>query len=134
MGDRANVYIFDDNDPSKGIYFYTHYRGHIWHDYLSSALEAGQGRWDDGAYLTRILATRMFADVAARETGGGISLDRIGDEYPILVVNIEKQVVYLAADETLPPPEDYPVETFKDFTSREHVEREPYGDLDIRKI
>lgn len=80
MGDRANI-------KSGKIYFYTHWSGSRLPIILKDALIRGQGRWDDEAYLNRIIFSEMIQDKVMEETGYGISTERIGDEYPLITVH-----------------------------------------------
>jgi len=85
MGDRGNICVHFDKD--KEVYLYTHWEGseikEILHRALSS--EIGKNRWDDPAYLTRIIFCEMVGEKNFRgETGFGISTFICDNEYPIL--------------------------------------------------
>lgn len=100
MGDRANVYLIDRTvesaDPG-GLYLYTHWNGDGWPERLRMSLKFGRERWDDPPYLTRILISQLYADVADSTTGGGISHQWCdNDGYPLLVVDIPHQQVAFA--------------------------------------
>jgi len=97
MGDRANVYVVD-RDPEHGIYFYTHSSGTEWPEELQKGLKFGRERWDHPSYLTRILASSMFADCAGRTTGGGISTFLCDNKYPILICDIPNGNVAVASE------------------------------------
>lgn len=91
MGDRGNVavmqYPYDDQD--KVVYLYTHWGGTELPVVLAEALDsaAGRGRWNDPAYLARIIFCRMVRGDEAGETGYGISLTPPDNEHEILYVN-----------------------------------------------
>lgn len=92
MGDRANVFVVDPyastDDEYAGVYLYTHLDGRALPKTLANALDSNDGRdrWDDGAYLTRIIFDHMTG-LTGGSSGFGIS-SSIGDNsYPILVVN-----------------------------------------------
>lgn len=71
MGDRANIEIvYDDNNK---IYFYTHWSGTELPQTLQSALVRGKNRWDDDAYLARIIFSEMIRNEVLDETGYGIA-------------------------------------------------------------
>jgi len=53
MGDRANVYIREDND--HGVYLYTHWGGYELPEVVRRALARGESRWSDAPYLARIV-------------------------------------------------------------------------------
>lgn len=73
MGDRANVYVHDGDQP--GVYLYTHNGGYELPDTVRTAL-AREQRWDDDQYLTRIIFNTMTKGQEDGETGFGISAYR----------------------------------------------------------
>lgn len=91
MGDRANVYCVEEGSKgSKGLYLYTHWAGSELPEAIQTAL-AKRWRWNDGAYLNRIIFDVMCPEVG--ETGFGISLHRCDNEHAIIVVDCDKQTV-----------------------------------------
>lgn len=104
MGDRANIYVIDDN-VEHGIYLYSHWGGKEWTTTdLAAALIKARPRWDDPSYCTRILISNLYMGMHDSETGGGIGT-QIGDnEHRLAVVNIPAQVVSYAdaGDEKIP--------------------------------
>lgn len=70
MGDRANIYI--KNTKDSGVYLYTHWDGSVLPTILQEALRK-KWRWDDDAYLARIIFCRMVKGAEAEECGYGIS-------------------------------------------------------------
>ena len=90
MGDRGTVEI---KSEGKSVYLYTHWRGSELGDILPEAIKSknGRGRWDDAAYLARIIFDWMTAGDRDTETGFGISAHPCdGEEY---VVDIDKQTL-----------------------------------------
>lgn len=69
MGDRGNIIV---KDGESKVYLYTHWMGSELPDIIKSALKRGKDRWDDGAYLTRVLFQEMIGDDKG-VTGFGIS-------------------------------------------------------------
>ena len=95
MGDRRNIFITENGDTlasNKGIYLYTHWNGSSLTDTLKNAL-AKKWRWDDDAYLARIIFCEMVKGAEMDETGYGISLERQDyDNSDINVLTDSKQV------------------------------------------
>ena len=77
MGDRANVSI--TGRYSGTVYLYTHWRGTELPALVAEVL-AGRaiGRWDDPAYLARIVFSALIKDAIDDPTGFGISAT-VGD-------------------------------------------------------
>lgn len=50
-------------------------------------------RWDDAAYLARIIFSRMVAGDVAGETGFGISSRLCDNEHPVLIVDVSRKVI-----------------------------------------
>lgn len=122
MGDRANIIVrqnkWEENPP---VYLYTHWCGYDLWKTLQTAL-AKRWRWDDQAYLTRIIFNEMQGDDRG-ETGYGISTDRPDNSYPYLVVDTKEQKVFVTADSDIEFEE-------KSFTFEEYLEL----DKDPRRI
>lgn len=115
MGDRANIrLVLEEDKPSLNLY--THWGGYRWHLQLADALKFGKNRWDDPAYLTRILISRLYIGHAEDETGGGISFFQIGgDGYPLYIVDIPNQKVHQVD-------EDHPEDVAQTWTFAEYVD------------
>lgn len=91
MGDRANVKIVYTNGSK--IYFYTHWGGEVLPNKVAKAIQRNQ-RWDDEAYLARIIFCQMIsAEQHDAETGFGISPYICDNNRPIIVVDMGKQTV-----------------------------------------
>jgi hypothetical protein len=78
VGDRANVYIHEGDNP--GVYLYTHWDGTYLPRIVKNSLESprGRNRSTDCPYLTRIVLEDMISPTLGRETGYGVSA-QIGD-------------------------------------------------------
>jgi hypothetical protein len=92
MGDRSNIAIVQP-DGSK-VFLYGHWMGEdsirIAHDVL-----ARKERWNDHAYLARMLFSKMVEGDLEGDTGYGISNTLCDNEYPIIVINPHSQSVWL---------------------------------------
>ena len=91
MGDRANVKVIAyEGDP--GVYLYTHCSGDDLPMMIKSAL-AKKWRWDDGAYLARIVFCEMVVGSEQGETGFGISTIPEGTQERTITLNCVTQHV-----------------------------------------
>lgn len=85
MGDRGNIEIAQPSTKPEGgetsIFLYTHWGGSELCQNLASALEKGRGRWEDPAYMTRIIFNELQGDDRGT-TGFGISIEEIDPEHP----------------------------------------------------
>jgi hypothetical protein len=70
MGDRRNVIINDS--AGAGVALYSHWGGTELPEVVKRAL-AKRWRWDDSAYLARIIFCEMVKGSEAEETGFGIA-------------------------------------------------------------
>lgn len=97
MGDRGNIVMrfheeSGNNDTkTTDIYFYTHWRGSSLLKIVQSALRRGW-RWDDDAYLARIIFNDLQGDDRG-ETGFGIAPFECDNEHPLVVVDTFKKRV-----------------------------------------
>lgn len=95
MGDRAQIII---RRAGTVIHLYAHWNGYMLPKLLGNGLRAGQGRWDDDSYLTRILFCNMLEKGDLRETTGfGISTQYqdSSPETDLIVDMDEKRVYYM---------------------------------------
>lgn len=92
MGDRGNIKVYQNDENNTAVYLYTHWRGSEIYGILKKAL-AKKWRWDDPAYLTRIIFDVMTEGDHGEETGFGISTSVCDNEHTIIGVNCEKQQV-----------------------------------------
>lgn len=87
MGDRSNV-VIEDFDGSR-VYLYAHWAGE---DILKSAVHGLEsGRYNDSAYLARIVFEHMIRNDRGLETGFGISTVIQDNEHPIFVISNHDQ-------------------------------------------
>jgi hypothetical protein len=97
MGDRANIVLHEGRGGQ--LYFYTHWQGRDLPVILQRALARRQ-RWNDEAYLARIIFGEMTAQEPLGSLNFGIST-RLGDnEYPLLVVDVQHQRIGLVSAAT----------------------------------
>ena len=106
MGDRGNIKV-------GKVYLYTHWRGSFIKQILQKALRR-KARWNDEAYLTRIIFEEMIGIDTGSETGFGISTKIQDNEHPILEVDCENQKIK-CDDESW---------TFEEFISLENHDKE----------
>lgn len=85
MGDKGNIKI--KYEDGNSIYFYGHWSGYKMFDILKDALIKGKSRWNDEAYLARIIFCELIKDSTDEITGFGIAPYVCDNEYPILSVN-----------------------------------------------
>lgn len=115
MGDRGNIVVRSDGSQ---VFLYTHWQGHEIPELARKALAMNR-RWTDGQYLARIIFDVMTDGRHGEETGFGIS-SVIGDNgHPLLIVDCDKQEVFLEGDGVAyhaPGPEAKPL-SFADFVS-----------------
>lgn len=86
MGDRANVLIED-------VYLYTHWDGSELPFVVQKALKRGDDRWGDPQFLARIVFCEMVKDDPMGTTGYGISHELGDNEYEILKLDTDAQLV-----------------------------------------
>ena len=93
MGDRANVFVrTDEQNPQIGVYLYTHNGGTDLPATVQRAL-AKRWRWNDPAYLARIIFCEMVKGHDDRETGFGIATYSPDGRERILYVDPFKQTI-----------------------------------------
>jgi len=92
MGDRGNIIIQGGSMFPHPVYLYTHWGGSELAATIARALDDGRPRWDDPAYLARIIFHTLL-DGDTGETGFGLST-AIGDgEDQCWIVDVEAQTV-----------------------------------------
>lgn len=127
MGDRANIVIptpwAKDGSDQEAVFLYGHWSGHDLPETLRRVL-AMEKRWDDPAYLGRIVLEAMVGDQRGSETGFGIST-RLGDgEYDLLVLS--DQTIYQV------PMDAYRERGLADLDSYPHISFAQYIAADER--
>lgn len=85
MGDRGNIKI-------GKVYLYTHWGGSKIKQTLQKALARHQ-RWNDEAYLTRIIFCEMIGNDIDGETGYGISTSIQDNNHNIIEVDVKNQKI-----------------------------------------
>lgn len=97
MGDRGNIVIRQQSPSGERthIYFYTHWEGTHIPKTLQKALDRGKSRWDDPAYLSRIIFCELIKEDVMSTTGYGISLSPPDNEHKYLVVDMDNLEVTL---------------------------------------
>jgi hypothetical protein len=98
MGDRANVYVKGYGDE-PGVYLYTHWTGTELPATVQRALARGTDRWDDNAYLTRIVFAEMIRDELDATTGYGISTRFCDGGDRIIILDCGNQTVEIDGNE-----------------------------------
>ena len=130
MGSRANVAV---KNGSEQVWFYCHWSGGSYVGNTRKALARKQ-RWNDPSYLARIIFDGLTEGHQGEELGFGIS-GSIGDnEYPILVVDVPGNRVFLVPEKELEEgrvPNSYrqanPI-SFADFVGGEEFGKVEEGD------
>lgn len=92
MGNRANIVVKQYPDTLGEIFLYSHWDGEELVDVLHAALSR-RARWDDTAYLTRIIFCHMVAGDVLGATGYGISVERPDNSHDYIVVDVANQEV-----------------------------------------
>ena len=92
MGDRSNIAIVQPNDTR--VWLYGHWMG------LDSIRVAGDvlrttERLTDGPYLARQLFEEMIEGAYDKQASFGISTEMQDNEWPIIVIDPQKQVAWL---------------------------------------
>lgn len=124
MGDRANIFFVDDlgGTVAKGVYLYSHWGGQDLPEELRQALNTtpARARWDDPAYLCRILVLEVLKDLQGKETGAGLGTSRTrGDGYPVLIVDLVNQrVAFAPAGQETDAKKWMRTTSFADFAAR----------------
>lgn len=102
MGDRGNIAIVQEAHEGKRalIYLYSHWGGTGMTATLQAALKRGKSRWDDPAYLARIIFCEMIRGQEQELNGFGISNGICDNEHPILYVDPDAETVSLGTAES----------------------------------
>lgn len=96
MGDRCNVAIKVRKDDENHIFVYSHWGGHEMPGEVLNAVKKAKCRWDDDMYCCRIIIDNILPEGSKDQgTGYGISLHVGDNSYPIIEIDIPKQVVRL---------------------------------------
>lgn len=123
MGDRGNIVVRSSQSNRDDVWFYGHWSGYRLEHTVQTAL-AKKWRWDDSAYLARIIFDEFTKDSHGKETGFGIATSVCDNEYPIVVVDAGKQRVFTIEEKELADgrvPDEYEPskpESFAEFIER----------------
>ena len=109
MGDRANVKILQRHAEGS-VYLYTHWGGSALASTLQRALMRKQ-RWDDEAYLARIIFSEMVKGAEEAPTGCGIATSPPDNGHQIRTVDCKDQYVRIGPQDK-DPIHNIPFETF----------------------
>lgn len=126
MGDRGNIIIGTPDKPE--IYLYTHWSGTELPLILQRAL-AKRWRWDDDAYLTRIIFCEMVGDDVGTEAGYGISTRMCDNEHPLLFVDVDAKRVHVGSGGTAYTMIDRRSWTFEEYIALPMDEKRPWRAL-----
>lgn len=92
MGDRSNI-VVKQLDGTR-VYLYGHWMGEDSITIAKTVLGRKQ-RWDDHAYLARMIFSEMVKGDLDSDTGYGISTSMCDNEYPIIVLDPSTQTAWL---------------------------------------
>ena len=118
MGDRGNIVI--RYGPNQHIFFYTHWRGSGMGADVHRAL-AKRDRWDDDAYLARMIFDELGGVNGKGKDGIGIALEPCDNEHDFLIVDVPGRRVIRAKGESLTAENE-------SWTFEEFVTNAPIGD------
>jgi hypothetical protein len=91
MGMRRNIELkYEDGNK---IYLYTHWGAEELREDLKLALIRGKSRWDDPAYLARIIFAEMMHEDISGLAGLGIAPYETDPEFPTIAVDVQDQTV-----------------------------------------
>ena len=97
MGDRGNIVMrYNSKSRKTDIYFYTHNSGSEIGAIARRAL-AKRLRWDDDAYLGRIVFGELTRDAYSEETGFGVGPMPCDNSHDYLVIDCDNQKVLRCA-------------------------------------
>ena len=96
MGDRASVGI--RGTDGNTLYLYLHWGGADRHETVANAIAHAMSRDGDEAYFTRIFVSRVIDRDWDKETGVGLSVNKLsagGDGYDVPVYDIATKTISL---------------------------------------
>lgn len=102
MGDRGNIAIIQDAERNEQVWFYGHWSGWRMPAVLQHAIIDGKDRWQDPTYFARIVFCRLVPkDSLFETTSFGIGTALSDNEYPIIVADCAKQIVFEIPEQSL---------------------------------
>lgn len=90
MGDRGNVIIKDTDDSQ--VVLYTHWEASTLPATVKRAIARRQ-RWQDAAYLARIVFSEMIRNDINSETGYGISAHLLDGHDKVIEIDTKAQTI-----------------------------------------
>ena len=94
MGDRANVGI--RGSDGNIVFLYIHWGGADRHEIVANAIAHAMSRDGDEAYFTRIFVSRVIDSDWDKETGVGLSVNKLsamGDGYDVPVYDYTNKTI-----------------------------------------
>lgn len=100
MGNRAQVQIHYAREDRTPVVLYTRWSGTELPAAVRTALKRGKNRWDDSAYLARIVFCDMVRGDEDGETGFGIAAhpEDVDGDYRVIDLNCRTQVITFIGD------------------------------------
>lgn len=113
MGDRAQVHIHNGN-KDRIVVLYTHWSGTELPETVKTSLIRGKNRWDDSAYLARMVFCDMVRDDPDGESGYGIAAHplAVDGESQVISLNCWNQTLSFTGDWGDHSGETYSFETY----------------------
>ena len=99
MGDRANVGI--RGTDGNTIFLYLHWGGFDRHEIVANAIAHAMPRDGDEAYFTRIFVSRVIDRDWDKETGVGLSINKLsahGDGYDVPIYDYTKKKIEICEE------------------------------------
>ena len=94
MGDRANVGI--RGSDGNIVFLYIHWGGADRHEIVANAIAHAMARDGDEPYFTRIFVSRIIEKDWDKETGVGLSINKLGasgDGYDVPIYDYETKTI-----------------------------------------
>lgn len=96
MGDRANIIVKEDDEQ---VCLYTHWGGEGLPNTLHTAISRSKERWDDFAYLTRVIFCDMIREHINDLAGYGITQKVHDGNNKIIEINVRHQTIKIGENE-----------------------------------
>lgn len=112
MGNRNSIVIQEANEygvETNPLYLYSHWHGQELDQVVATALARGRSRWNDSAYLTRIIVSDLLKDFIDDTVGFGISqIPQDHDDYNHMIfINFRVQGLVIRRDSQEYTPEEF---------------------------
>lgn len=100
MGNRVSILVKDNVEQ---VCLYSHWNGTDMPETVRKALVRGESRWDHLSYLARIIFCEMVPASEWEDTlSFGISTVGYEEDWPLIVVNTDKQTVQIGYKRPVP--------------------------------